>query len=107
MRGRHRGARPGRADGHPGVLPLHMDEVGVMLLAEHAGYQLHPRHLIRAVLLLCRGLWLAVAFGLEVGAADSAWDGPRVPTKTGRSALRRWWSRVQNKGASRGEAQIW
>ena len=33
---------PGRLLGLLRSLPAHMDEVGVMLLAEHARHQLHP-----------------------------------------------------------------
>jgi hypothetical protein len=36
---------PARLLGLLRSLPAHMDQVGVMLLAEHARHQLHPRHL--------------------------------------------------------------
>jgi hypothetical protein len=50
-----------------------MDEVGVMLLAEHAGHQLHPRHLIRAGApavpgLLLRSQCLSTGQGLRTAA---------------------------------------
>ena len=47
--------------------------------------------------MLCPGVLLAVAFGLDLRAADPAQDGPRVPTQTGLSALGRRWSRVEKK----------